>query len=130
LEHFPFMKLPPEIRLMVYEIAINDNIAAAMPNALAMRSYKPNRHPYLGALALVHTTSIIRNESRNAMHAVAHRQWEDLCARSKERVKVGWSRLEYARYRARCFIAGRQSYWVKNVCTALEEVRLSKAVHS
>ena len=32
---------------------------------------------YLGAVALVHTSSSIRKESRNAMRPVASRQWRN-----------------------------------------------------
>jgi hypothetical protein len=72
------MKLPPEVRVLVYEFAVQENIAATMSKTAGYNELK--RQPYLGALALVHTTSLIRKESRTVMHDIAHHQWEVLCA--------------------------------------------------
>lgn len=118
-EHFPFMKLPPEIRLTIYELALQNTIAAGMSNPLK----RPLRGPYIGALALIHASTSIRKESRNAMHAVAHRQWEDLCARSKSLFKDWRSGTNGG---SGYFETTEQSCRVKNVCTALEEPRPTK----
>lgn len=64
------MNLPPEIRLMIYELALQDTIATAMSAGLYIPF--PKYAVYLGALALTHTTSKIRKESRDVMHAIAH----------------------------------------------------------
>ena len=87
-KHFPLMKLPPEIRLMIYEHAVRDNIAAAESKATDFDM--PTPQPYVGALALIHTTSTIRKESRGAMLVVAYRQWKSLHARYKSLFKL-WS---------------------------------------
>lgn len=120
------MKLPPEIRLMIHELAIQDNIDAVMVTFLT----GPTRQPYLGALALIHTTSIIRKESRNAMLSIAHHQRQDLCARSKERYPPTSLQKELRRHRARCHKAEKQLNWVKDMCTALEEPRSAKSSQS
>jgi hypothetical protein len=71
------MKLPAELRLMIYEFAIHDNMAITMIKTMAA-GYKRNHQLYRGALALIHTTSTIRKESRKAMLALASREWEVL----------------------------------------------------
>ena len=75
-EHFPFMKLPPEIRLMIYEFGIHNSIEAAISQVSSSSTRRFEPPAYLGALALVHTSSGIRKESRDAMHAIAYRHWK------------------------------------------------------
>jgi hypothetical protein len=124
------MKLPPEIRLMIYGFAIHDNIASAISKADMDRSFRlPKRQPYLGALALIHTTSIIRKESRGAMYIVARHQWEDLCALSKLFNGEPMSALRF-RSLSRCWKAMRQSQWVGDVRIALAKPRSTKPLHS
>lgn len=78
------MKLPPEIRLIIYDFAIQDNIAAAISGGSGLYATFTTPHLYLGALALIHTSSIIRKESRDAVHAIAYRQWEVLYPADQE----------------------------------------------
>ncbi|GAB7330189.1 hypothetical protein MBLNU13_g01855t1 [Cladosporium sp. NU13] len=129
-DHFANMNLPPEIRLMIYEFAIHNNIASAKSKADMDYSFMtPKRQPYLGALALIHTTSIIRKESRGAMYIVAHRQWEDLYTLSK---LFEWKPMSSLRFRSlsRCWKAMKQSDWVGDVWKALAEPRSTKKLHS
>ena len=86
-EHFPFMKLPPEIRLMIYEFGIHDSLVTAISRASLPITGRFEPPAYLGALALVHSSSGIRKESRNAMGAIADRQWRSLKPR-------GWENYE------------------------------------
>lgn len=81
---FPLMKLPPEIRLMIYDFAVHGNTAAATSGGSGLYATFTMPHPYLGALALIHTTSIIREENRDAMHAIAYRQWKVLYRADQE----------------------------------------------
>lgn len=119
------MKLPPEIRLMIYELAVQDDIAAAMGYALLAGCWELDRQPYLGALALVHTSTIVRKESRSVMHDIAHRQWQDFCGRSKfpEGKTTSDSGL---RHLSRCWKALEQSYWVGDMWRAKAEPRSTK----
>ena len=75
-EPFPFMKLPPEIRLMIYEFGIHNSMQAAKYEVSGPMSGYIMPPVYLGALELVHTSSSIRKESRDAMHAIAYRHWK------------------------------------------------------
>ena len=72
------MKLPPEIRLMIYEFGIHNSIEAAISQVSSSSTRRFEPPAYLGALALVHTSSGIRKESRNAMGAIADRQYISL----------------------------------------------------
>lgn len=129
-EHFPFMKLPPEIRLMIYESAIHNSIASAKSKADMDRSFRlPKRQPYLGALALIHTTSISRKESRGAMYIVAHHQLKDLYALSKLLDGEPTSVLRF-RSISECWKAMKQSQWVGDVRKALAKPRSTKPLHS
>ena len=120
------MSLPPEIRLMVYELAVRENIAAAVSNANGLKR-KPPRPPYIGALALIHTSTGIRKESRNTMRAIAYRQWQVLCARSKSLCEEWRSAT---RGGSDYFEAMDQSFQVVSVYTSLEEPRSIKSLRS
>lgn len=74
-EAFPFMRLPPEIRIMVYEFALRDITDPIMfpPSGEAQ---KPQ--PYRGALALLHTGKHIRHESHQAMKHIARSHYKAL----------------------------------------------------
>lgn len=89
---FPFMKLPPEIRLIVYEFAISDHLVdiectrylqtprpqgtsreawlEARMNETARLSWKYTQKPapYMGVLALLHTSKRVHWESYHAMN--------------------------------------------------------------
>jgi hypothetical protein len=98
---FPFMKLPPELRLVVYELAILSHlediehtrflqcrppaIGASLEtrnrirkarileeNELRLKS-RSKASPYFGALALLHTSIIVYWESYNAMNGIIKR---------------------------------------------------------
>ena len=56
---------------MIYEFGIHNSIEAAISGGCSMPPV------YFGAVALVHTSSGIRKESRNAMRAIASRQWRN-----------------------------------------------------
>jgi hypothetical protein len=59
-EAFPFMKLSPELRLVVYHFALQDVVAPIL-------SSDPNDDtapkPFRGALALLDTSRLLRSES-------------------------------------------------------------------
>lgn len=56
---------------MIYEFDIQNSIEAAISGGCSMPPV------YFGALSLVHTSSGIRKESRNAMRPIASRQWRN-----------------------------------------------------
>ncbi|KAM0711923.1 hypothetical protein Q7P35_001293 [Cladosporium inversicolor] len=98
---YPFVKLPPEIRLVVYELAIRDHFedientdhllcgksivgmsvdtVAEMLHARRLEATDLTRKSegmaasYLGALALLHTSKLVYRESYNAMHGLVKR---------------------------------------------------------
>jgi hypothetical protein len=115
------MKLPAEIRIMIYELAIQDSIAAAVSDAASERD--ANAQPYLGALALVYTTSNIRQESYKAMSPIAEREQKVLLNRCNffleaslaTRVPCDLTR----EYHDRSIEAGIQMFWIANVWTAV-----------
>jgi hypothetical protein len=121
------MKLPPEVRVLVYEFAVQENIAAAMSKTAGYNELK--RQPYLGALALVHTTSLIRRESRTVMHDIAHHQWEVLCAFG-DLPKGTATSAGGVVLLLRCLEARKQSHWVGDVWRALTEPRRAESSHS
>jgi hypothetical protein len=64
----PFMALPPELRLIIYDFALQDTISAI--ESTSFRHIPPSKNarlPILGALALLFTSSEVRTESSNAM---------------------------------------------------------------
>ena len=95
---FPFMKLPPEIRVVVYELAIRDHCRQIdktnpircprsvneLPLDAQLEILDSKKHeatnlmskseskaaPYLGALALLHISKLVYWESYNAMHDI------------------------------------------------------------
>lgn len=69
-EPFPFMRLPPELRLMVYQLALRD-ITDPIVFPPSTRARRP--HPRRGALALLYTSKHVRLESHGAMWYIADR---------------------------------------------------------
>ena len=112
------MKLPAEIRLMIYEFAVLDNIVDAHAEVASVyESWPPvPDQTYVGGLALIHTTNTIRKESRHAMYAAAYRQWEVLFPPTCDLETPPTVNFE--------------SLWVSDVWMALKEVRSSKALLS
>lgn len=126
----PALELPPEIRLMIYELGIHDNIASVKSTAKLDNIFKTlKRQPYLGPLTLIDTTSIIRKESRGAMYSVAHHQWEDPYAPSEPFDGEPMSALRF-RSPSRCCEAMKQSQWVGDVWGALAEPCSTSKSHS
>lgn len=90
-EPFPFMRLPPELRLMVYQFALR-NITDPIMFPPSGEAQKPQ--PYRGALALLHTNKFIRDESHSTMWYKTHRCSNTLhpiyMAASKRTREVGY----------------------------------------
>jgi len=94
---FPFMKLPPELRLTVYEVAIRSHLEDIERTTILQCSTMTEKDlgearklmvaeimdsdmgkpaqptPYLGVLALLHTSKLVYRESCNIMHNLADR---------------------------------------------------------
>ena len=120
------MKLPPEIRLICYEFAVHEYISTVLSDTLAAGCYMPQRpnRPYLGAPALIHTTSLIRKESRNAMLAIAHREWEVLCTRYRSLCEA-YIESHLDSDLRRYLTASRLWGELNNLCFALDEEYIS-----
>lgn len=69
-EPFPFMRLPPELRLIVYDFAVH---AITDPIMFSDSGEVQELQPYRGALALLHTSKHIRQESCDDMWLHAFR---------------------------------------------------------
>jgi len=68
LEPFPFIKLPPELRRMVYHFALRDTVDPIMfPGS----EYARKPHLSEGTLALLCTNKQLRTESLDAMWKIA-----------------------------------------------------------
>jgi hypothetical protein len=82
-EAFPFMQLPPELRVMVYKLAIQD-IVDPILSADSGDAKEPKQ--FHGALALLHTSQLVRLESCGTMRPIARAHhdilWSDLQALS------------------------------------------------
>lgn len=78
-----FLKLPSELRIMIYDLALQD----VLVYKVAERRYEEDptialalRHrslPFLGALALLHTCRELRNEGLNAFKPLARAKLEE-----------------------------------------------------
>jgi hypothetical protein len=73
-EPFPFMKLPLEIRLTIYELAMQDTIATAFSVPSSQLDVMEPSKPRLGALALAYTSDLVRKESSEAIYRIADEQ--------------------------------------------------------
>ena len=69
---FPFMKLPIELRLQIYNLAIQETIEHAFRTSTSVDGPNPK---YLGALALAHTSSTMRAESVREMLPVVQAEY-------------------------------------------------------
>lgn len=89
-EYSPFLELPPELRLMIYELMVHEIIAALISaTPAAVRSNALKRPRYFGALALLHTNHIIRKESGKFMYRKLRRQIEEFRDAAIEAMKQG-----------------------------------------
>lgn len=91
-EAFPFMSLPPELRVMIYKLALQDTVDAILSSASSSPDEPP---PYLGALALLHASSIVRQESCESLLPIIWARCDNLLndlrvilARHSELIKV------------------------------------------
>jgi hypothetical protein len=76
---FPFMQLPPELRVMVYKFALQDVVD---PILSSDPGDVKRPEPFRGALALLHTSRLLRWESCRPMQRIvqAHRDsLADIC---------------------------------------------------
>jgi hypothetical protein len=64
---FPFMQLPPELRVMVYKLALQDMVD---PILCSGPGDAEDPKAFHGALALVHTSRLVRLESCRDMYSI------------------------------------------------------------
>ena len=77
----PFLKLPAELRLAIYKLAMEDLIATLPPpNSVLMARLRPR---YRGALALLHISTSIRQESTREMLPLIQAHCEKLEAHAR-----------------------------------------------
>ena len=81
----PFLKLPAELRMMIYDFALQDtlNAAAAIETRTengerGPRSKQPLFAPFVGALALRQTNCKLRNEGLDIMIPLAYTKVENI----------------------------------------------------
>jgi hypothetical protein len=74
-ETFPFMQLPPELRVMVYKLALQDVVDPIL-SADSGDAKEPKQ--FHGALALLHTSQIVRRESCRAVIPIARAHCKSL----------------------------------------------------
>jgi hypothetical protein len=129
--HSPFMALPPELRLTIYDFALENTIAAAIDKDFYdfVTEKPPTR---LGAMALPYTSAFLRKESTNAMYALVNQKWAAICARRKVlRETVFTSRRDQMKDELR-YQAAREEYFLhartrigmlRWLSTALEKAR-------
>lgn len=76
---FPFMELPPELRLLAYEFSFQDTVDAIVSAPYSTRALAHSRKPqFLGAVALVHTSKLIGAESIDIVKTLASIHWSAL----------------------------------------------------
>jgi len=71
----PLLYLPPEIRLLIYPFTLQHKIEemkAKIDRAVATKRQKPRA--FRGALALLHTSSLLRSESSHALRYLARQE--------------------------------------------------------
>jgi hypothetical protein len=86
-EAFPFMQLPLELRVMVYKLALQDIVDPILSSD--SRDVEEPK-PFHGALALLHTSQLVRLESCSAMDPIttAHRDsLGDVCETIVDRME-------------------------------------------
>lgn len=115
-QHSPLLTLPPEIRLMIYPYALTHTVDEAKA-----QNFTPAYPVLRGALALLHTSSLLRTESSDALRSLAQLerfkirrdpQWADLSPRFKAAIdERKWSEALEMGERTR-FVRG----FVEGVC--------------
>jgi len=77
----PFLRLPAELRVMIYDFALQDMIDDPGTDKSTNKDHKdmPGRKhrpflPFVGALALLNTNRKLRNEGFLTMESIAHRK--------------------------------------------------------
>lgn len=106
-QHSPFPNSPPEIRLMIYPYALEHTV-----NEAKAQKFTPAYPVLRGALALLHTSSLLRTESSDALRSLARLerfkirrdpQWADLSPRFKAAIgEREWNELVDRGERMRC----------------------------
>jgi hypothetical protein len=67
-QHSQLLDLPPEIRLSIYAFALHHAVDEIRETGLhSPRSFPPQRPAMRGAIALLHTSSLLRSESRQTL---------------------------------------------------------------
>lgn len=86
----PLLRLPSEIRLMIYAFALENTIDAVRAVSFLKDMSTTPCPPIHGALALLHTNSLIRSKSSDAMEFLAKAHFDHL---DREQTRV--IRLDY-----------------------------------
>jgi hypothetical protein len=74
-EAFPFMQLPPELHVMVYKFALQDIVDPILSSD--SRDVEEPK-PFHGALALLHTSELLRTESLCSMKRIVYSHRDSL----------------------------------------------------
>lgn len=86
-QHSPLLNLPPEIRLLIYRFVLQhtvDELLATSSLRISISPSQPSRPAIQSALALLHTSSLLRSESSAALRSLANLE------RFKVRRSLGW----------------------------------------
>lgn len=80
----PFLRLPSELRLTIYDFALQDILddmtAQDKASSRQGRTYKdhPKPLPFIGVLAILHTSRALRTEGADTMRLLAEAEYEQL----------------------------------------------------
>ena len=75
IQQSPLLNLPPEIRLLIYPFTLQHKIEemkAKIDRSVATKRQKPRA--FRGALALLHTSRLLRSESSHALRYLARQE--------------------------------------------------------
>jgi len=89
-QHSPLLALPSEIRLLIYPLALQntvDDIKETSSLRSSSSSSAPKRPAIQGAIALLHTSSLLRTESSEAFNSLVQLE------RFQVRRSLGWADL-------------------------------------
>ena len=128
------MRLPPELRVMVYHFALHD-----VTDPIVFAAAGELREPKLcrAALALLHTSNHIRQECSYAMWPNANRLFKDLCAAfeavfertSKANASVKYGSFAYDQATNEFNRAYRQTICMSGILEALLKAKRAVSVH-